>query len=239
MLYPPASAASRELLQRQYLHPTESSLPIPSIASRGHGHRRSSSGSRERAFPGGWSSAASSQRPSPYPSPSASPRPGYGLLPEMVPSIQGTRRHMSGVSLDMGMNIHNMTSMSGMAGMGGMNVGMGMPGHVPGMPQAAPGMSIPVNTGDAVVPLTVSKVNVTTPSTADASQKRRKQPANFACPVPGCGSTFTRHFNLKGKHISTYLVGLLFSRSRYAVLTLVFEPCRTSSVTCRGETIPV
>ncbi|OCH88564.1 hypothetical protein OBBRIDRAFT_734177 [Obba rivulosa] len=48
------------------------------------------------------------------------------------------------------------------------------------------------------LPLNVAKVNVTTPSTADASQKRRKQPANFACPVPGCGSTFTRHFNLKG-----------------------------------------
>ncbi|EPT01686.1 hypothetical protein FOMPIDRAFT_40824 [Fomitopsis schrenkii] len=48
------------------------------------------------------------------------------------------------------------------------------------------------------VPTHIAKVNVTTPSTADASQKRRKQPANFVCPVPGCGSTFTRHFNLKG-----------------------------------------
>jgi hypothetical protein len=46
--------------------------------------------------------------------------------------------------------------------------------------------------------MTVTKVNVTTPSTKDASEKRRKQPANFQCPVPGCGSTFTRHFNLKG-----------------------------------------
>ncbi|KAI0683751.1 hypothetical protein BC835DRAFT_1524144 [Cytidiella melzeri] len=46
--------------------------------------------------------------------------------------------------------------------------------------------------------VTVAKQNVTTPSTADASQKRRKQPANFKCPIPGCGSTFTRHFNLKG-----------------------------------------
>lgn len=203
MMYPPASAASRELIQRQYLHPTET-LPIPSIASRGH-HRRSSSGSRERSLVGGWSSNASSQRPSPYPSPSASPRPGYGPLPEMVPSIQGTRRHMSGVSLDMGMGMHNMNSMAGMSGMGGMNMGMGIPGHVPGMGQGGPGMSIPVNTGEAVVPLTVSKVNVTTPSTADASQRRRKQPANFACPVPGCGSTFTRHFNLKGEHISNFL----------------------------------
>ncbi|KAL6298530.1 hypothetical protein BKA93DRAFT_810659 [Sparassis latifolia] len=64
----------------------------------------------------------------------------------------------------------------------------GMLGMAPGLGNGAP----------AEVPMTVSKVNVTTPSTADASQKRRKQPANFACPVPGCGSTFTRHFNLKG-----------------------------------------
>ncbi|KAG6337099.1 hypothetical protein ID866_1973 [Astraeus odoratus] len=31
-----------------------------------------------------------------------------------------------------------------------------------------------------------------------ASHRRRKQEANFLCPVPGCGSTFTRSFNLKG-----------------------------------------
>jgi len=52
--------------------------------------------------------------------------------------------------------------------------------------------------GGAAELMTVAKQNVTTPSTADASQKRRKQPANFKCPIPGCGSTFTRHFNLKG-----------------------------------------
>jgi krueppel-like factor 4 len=28
--------------------------------------------------------------------------------------------------------------------------------------------------------------------------KRRINDAKFQCPVPGCGSTFTRHFNLKG-----------------------------------------
>jgi hypothetical protein len=39
----------------------------------------------------------------------------------------------------------------------------------------------------------------TTVNTAvEASERRRKTDANFACPVPGCGSTFTRHFNLKG-----------------------------------------
>ena len=52
--------------------------------------------------------------------------------------------------------------------------------------------------GDSL-PMTVTRPHVTTPSTAKASHDRRKQPANFACPVPGCGSTFTRHFNLKGE----------------------------------------
>ncbi|KAG6862017.1 hypothetical protein C0995_008205 [Termitomyces sp. Mi166 len=48
------------------------------------------------------------------------------------------------------------------------------------------------------VPIMVSKPNVTTGRTANASQRRRKQEATFVCPVPGCGSTFTRSFNLKG-----------------------------------------
>lgn len=44
----------------------------------------------------------------------------------------------------------------------------------------------------------VSRPNVTTGRTKHASQQRRKQEANFMCPIPGCGSTFTRSFNLKG-----------------------------------------
>lgn len=109
----------------------------------------------------------------------------------------GVAMHMNGLH-GMGGNGLGMGGMGSNLGGNGLGMGvpgMGIPSHVP----SAAGMSIPVNTGDAVVPMTVSKVNVTTPSTADASQKRRKQPANFACPVPGCGSTFTRHFNLKGK----------------------------------------
>ena len=46
--------------------------------------------------------------------------------------------------------------------------------------------------------LPVVRPNVTTTTTADASMKRRINDAKFQCPVPGCGSTFTRHFNLKG-----------------------------------------
>ena len=52
--------------------------------------------------------------------------------------------------------------------------------------------------GGTAVPIVVSKPNVTTGRTANASHKRRKQEATFVCPVPGCGSTFTRSFNLKG-----------------------------------------
>jgi hypothetical protein len=49
--------------------------------------------------------------------------------------------------------------------------------------------------------LAVARPNVTTTATADASMKRRINDAKFQCPVPGCGSTFTRHFNLKGMSI--------------------------------------
>ncbi|KDQ53157.1 hypothetical protein JAAARDRAFT_699402 [Jaapia argillacea MUCL 33604] len=44
----------------------------------------------------------------------------------------------------------------------------------------------------------VQKQNVTTHATKDASERRRKTDAAFVCPVAGCGSTFTRSFNLKG-----------------------------------------
>jgi len=60
---------------------------------------------------------------------------------------------------------------------------------------------------------TVLKPNVTTLRTANASKRRRKQVANFICPVPGCGSTFTRSFNLKG-HIRSYIPVDSRSRSR-------------------------
>ncbi|KAH7341791.1 hypothetical protein B0J17DRAFT_567200 [Rhizoctonia solani] len=49
----------------------------------------------------------------------------------------------------------------------------------------------------------VERVHVTTPATREASSNRRTAQANFKCPVPGCGSTFTRHFNLRG-HIRSH-----------------------------------
>ncbi|KAJ7899144.1 hypothetical protein B0H14DRAFT_3852864 [Mycena olivaceomarginata] len=49
----------------------------------------------------------------------------------------------------------------------------------------------------------VLKQNVTTLRTSKASHNRRKQEAMFVCPVPNCGSTFTRSLNLKG-HIRSH-----------------------------------
>ncbi|KAH6913520.1 hypothetical protein BKA70DRAFT_1096319 [Coprinopsis sp. MPI-PUGE-AT-0042] len=43
----------------------------------------------------------------------------------------------------------------------------------------------------------ISEPRVTTLKTANANHKRRKQIPGFVCPFPGCGSTFTRSFNLK------------------------------------------
>ncbi|TFK26527.1 hypothetical protein FA15DRAFT_667423 [Coprinopsis marcescibilis] len=46
--------------------------------------------------------------------------------------------------------------------------------------------------------LQVEKQQVTTSATQLASASRRRNEAHFQCPVPGCGSTFTRRFNLRG-----------------------------------------
>jgi hypothetical protein len=47
--------------------------------------------------------------------------------------------------------------------------------------------------------LQVEKQQVTTSATQMASASRRRNEAHFVCPVPGCGSTFTRRFNLRGR----------------------------------------
>ncbi len=47
--------------------------------------------------------------------------------------------------------------------------------------------------------LQVEKTKVTTSATQAASAQRRRNDATFKCPVPGCGSTFTRRFNLRGE----------------------------------------
>ena len=65
---------------------------------------------------------------------------------------------------------------------------------------AAQGSAQPQEQSPSRLPpiLQVEKVQVTTNATQAASASRRRNDANFACPVPGCGSTFTRRFNLRG-----------------------------------------
>lgn len=52
--------------------------------------------------------------------------------------------------------------------------------------------------------LQVEKQQVTTSATQAASASRRRNEAHFICPVPGCGSTFTRRFNLRGPLCPAY-----------------------------------
>lgn len=74
---------------------------------------------------------------------------------------------------------------------------------VPYLPATAgdyfPSGPVGAGNGESTVPVSaVERQHVTTPATELASQSRRKNKAPFVCPVEGCGSTFTRQFNLKG-----------------------------------------
>ncbi|KAF6761259.1 hypothetical protein DFP72DRAFT_35787 [Ephemerocybe angulata] len=64
---------------------------------------------------------------------------------------------------------------------------------------APPANHYPSSSGVRLPPiLQVEKQQVTTSATQLASASRRRNEAHFVCPVPGCGSTFTRRFNLRG-----------------------------------------
>jgi transcription factor CRZ1 len=180
--YPPSSHSDfiARTAAAQFLHPTEA---LPSF--RGH-HRRNSSGSRDRGIGGmGLHSAPGSSRASPYPSPSASPLLDYEALPP-IPAPQS----LMGRGRPLSMPPYGASSFGIPPG------GIGELGQQPDdQSQIGPPSS---NKSIHATSANVSKPNVTTTATAEASERRRKTDANFACPVPGCGSTFTRHFNLKG-----------------------------------------
>ncbi|KAJ6625454.1 hypothetical protein B0H10DRAFT_2001381 [Mycena sp. CBHHK59/15] len=75
------------------------------------------------------------------------------------------------------------------------------PGHDANLPPGGPGVNhYPSSNGVPRLPpiLQVEKQQVTTSATQLASASRRRNEAHFVCPVPGCGSTFTRRFNLRG-----------------------------------------
>ncbi len=62
--------------------------------------------------------------------------------------------------------------------------------------------------------LQVEKQQVTTSATQVASANRRRNEAHFQCPVPGCGSTFTRRFNLRGRRLGRGFSAFLKMLSR-------------------------
>lgn len=141
---------------------------LPMPIRNGPSHHRRASSGSRAEAVGGSWSGASSARPSPYPSPHASPRYNIDELPSI--GLSGRQPPMLQHEVQ---DIHELS------------------GGGPPLLRMDPRSLDPVGG-------IVSKPNVTTGRTANASRIRRKQDANFMCPVPGCGSTFTRSFNLKG-----------------------------------------
>ncbi|KAF7289588.1 Calcineurin responsive transcriptional factor [Mycena chlorophos] len=123
-------------------------------------------------------------------------RGGSFLSPlEPPPSIRGRNFHQRSAS---GGSIRGSERASGLWS----GNSSGRPSPYPS-PHASPAGHYSDLPADTEVPIAVSKPNVTTVRTQKASHNRRKQEATFICPVPGCGSTFTRSFNLKG-HIRSH-----------------------------------
>lgn len=204
-----AAADSLNTVKQQFLHPTETVN-----AFRGH-HRRSSSGSRDRGIGGmGLHSAPGSSRASPYPSPNASPLLDYDPLPS-IPNLQTLPDSSRGRPVSM-----PAYGAPSYGGIGELSQQLNTGGNLSDIGSTLNGK--PVKHAAAV-----SKQNVTTTATAEASERRRKTDANFACPVPGCGSTFTRHFNLKG-----------IPSCHCFQLMLTCYP-RSHAFTQRRETVPV
>ncbi|KAG6827431.1 hypothetical protein H0H92_011832 [Tricholoma furcatifolium] len=173
------------------------SAPMHAPAPRGHYRSLSASGGSRARSERGWDGVgvgpSGSGRPSPYPSPNASPR--GRIVP--LDRERGERDRDDG-AFDFGGSLAAETGSQLDDGMVGATLGVGkwVRGDEPGAGAGAGGMP----QGQVMM---VSKQNVTTGRTANASQRRRKQEANFVCPVAGCGSTFTRSFNLKG-HIRSH-----------------------------------
>ena len=204
----PGSNANNNNANNAFL--THNTLPLPPIrslspgsANKGH-YRRASSGSRSERGAESWSGVGGGggllpSRVSPYPTPNASPRVRYDDLPP-VPGSAGYEGEVA-LSGRMGMGVvgayggfggnqpqQQQQQQQGDAGVFGNEGGRAYDGE----------LGLGVGDGGIGGGQVVSKPTVTTGRTANASHKRRKQEATFVCPIPGCGSTFTRSFNLKG-----------------------------------------
>ena len=138
----------------------------------GHAYRRSHSNSPFRQ----------SSHPSPYPIPSTPAQPPLPPLTQAVPPPTDAVKQETAYYTPTAAELYNQALASSSAPPGDGS------GHYPsssGVPRLPP-------------ILQVEKKQVTTSATQAASASRRRNEAHFICPVPGCGSTFTRRFNLRG-----------------------------------------
>ena len=194
---------------------------------RGH-FRRASSATRSDRGAEVWGSLGTQgtltapRRMNPYPSPNVSPRVKYTDL-ELDSELtlgNGDNNGESGSAMGLGLGMGDLGEPPVSAGFSD-EVGLSRRGSYAGLDTTIvgaggsqkaesvisagersqsrqSGSNVPSGSQTDLLPAQVPKVNVTTGRTATASHRRRKQVANFACPVAGCGSTFTRSFNLKG-----------------------------------------
>lgn len=160
--------------------------PLPSIS----GGRSMSPGRSLTSSPGHIRRTSSGQhRVSPYPSPHTSPNPRVKDLP-----YEGGLEYNGGIDSNLafpqqqGYNSAYVALSKSYSPTSTTASAYYTPGQSP-----SPGPPLTIENA-------VPKPTVTTGRTANASHRRRKQDAPFVCPVPGCGSTFTRSFNLKGEN---------------------------------------
>ena len=208
-------------------NPNLSNAPIRALSPAVGHFRRASSGTRSDRGAEVWQghhgiSLATPRRMSPYPSPNASPRVRYGELEldsDLTLANGGENGGLNGGG-NMGLGLGDFSEPPVSAGFSE-EIGLSGRGTYSNLDVASVGgggsqkaESVVSNSREPsqtrqsrsnaglpntdVLPSQIPKVNVTTGRTANASHRRRKQDANFACTVPGCGSTFTRGFNLKG-----------------------------------------
>jgi len=182
-----AAADNLDTMKQQLLHPTE----VVPDADRGR-RRNSWSGSRDRGIGRAeLHSAPGSSRTSPYPSPNASPLLSYDSLPP-IPSLQI-------LPAPSGMGQLDRPTSTPAYGASFYGILPYYTGELSGQLSSGGNLSDEgLLSGKPIHGLSAINTVSTTTVTAEASERRRKTDANFACPVPGCGRTFTRHFNLKG-----------------------------------------
>ncbi|XP_006459560.1 hypothetical protein AGABI2DRAFT_66005 [Agaricus bisporus var. bisporus H97] len=155
-----------------------------------------SPGRSHSASPGHIRRTSSGQRRvSPYPSPHTSPNPRVKDLPyDGGLEYNGGVLHVDG-NLGYPQQQGYSSAYGGLSGSYSPTSTAASAYHTPGQ-SPSPGPPLTLETA-------VPKPTVTTGRTANASHRRRKQDAPFVCPIAGCGSTFTRSFNLKG-HIRSH-----------------------------------